>query len=145
MRTLKVVLPILLFSLVSIVAGCQSVSDIKFATSTRGYNKEVVITPKTVSLFEQDFREPDKEKNTTWKINKSEWNSVVKSLDGVMLREIPLLKTPSNKRAYDGAKASMLTITDKKGKIWYHSFDDENPNEKLMPLMNVITRLTAGK
>ena len=142
---MKVALPLVLFSLISVLAGCQSVYDIKFTTGTRGYNKEIVLSPKSISLHEQNFREPDKEKNTTWAIRKEDWKNVIASLDGVMLREIPLLKAPSDKRTYDGARTSTLAITDKKGKIWYHAFDDESPNEALVPLMKVISELTAGK
>src|SRR4051812_12570889 len=58
----KVTLAILLFSFISVMAGCQSIHDIKFTTGTRGYNKEVIIAPKKISLHEQNFREPDKEK-----------------------------------------------------------------------------------
>lgn len=142
---MKVVLPFLLFCSMALMASCQSVFDVKFTTSTRGYNKEIVITPKTISLHELNSREPGKEKNATWDLKKDEWKKVLQSLDGVMLREMPLLKAPSDKRTYDGARASMITITDKKAKIWYHSFDDESPNEALVPLMKVITELTAGK
>jgi hypothetical protein len=142
---MKAVLPIVLFSLISIMAGCQSVYDIKFTTSTRGYNKEIVVSPKTISLHEQNFREPGKEKNSTWEMRREDWKKITESLDGIMLREIPLLKAPSDKRTYDGARASMLSITDKKGKIWHHSFDDEDPNEALKPLMKLITDLSNGK
>lgn len=142
---MKAVLPIILFSFISVMAGCQSIYDIKFTTVTRGYNKEIVVTPKIISLHEQNFREPDKEKNTTWEIKKEDWKKVTQSLEGVMLREIPLLKSPSDKRTFDGARTSTISITDKKGKIWYHAFDDESPNETLVPLMTVITELTAGK
>jgi hypothetical protein len=142
---MKIILPGILFSLVSVVAGCQSVHSVKFTTGTRGYNKEVEISPKTISLMEQNFTAGGKEKNITWEIRKDEWRKIIESLNGVMLREIPLLKAPSNKRAYDGARASTLTITDKKGELWYHAFDDDMPHEALVPLLKTINELTTGK
>ena len=144
-HSMKVALPLIAFVIISLAGGCQSVYDIKFSTSTRGYTKEIVITPKIITLHELNAREPDKEKNLTWEIKKEDWKKVLQSLDGVMLRELPLLKAPSNKRNSDAARASTFTITDKKAKIWYHYFDDEEPNEELMPLMKVITELVAGK
>jgi len=142
---MKITFLFLLLSFISLLAGCQSIADIKFTTGTRGYNKEIVVGQKTISVHEQNFREPDKEINTTREIKKGEWKKVIQSLNGVMLREIPLLKAPSDKRTFDGARSSTISITDKKGKIWHHSFDDESPNEALVPLMTVISELTSGK
>ena len=142
---MKIIFPVFLFSLISVMAGCQSVYDIRFTTSTRGYSKEIVITPKTITLHEQNFREPSKEKNTSWEIRKEDWKKLLQSFEDVMPSEFPLLKAPSDKRAFDGARTSTLIVTDKKGKTWHHAFDDEDPNQKLQPLMNVINELISGK
>jgi hypothetical protein len=142
---MKAALPVVLFLLISVIAGCQSVSAVKYTSSTRGYNKEIEVSSKKISLTEQNSTDPSQEKNTTREIHKDEWEKIIQSLESVTLREIPLLKAPSNKRAYDGAKSSTLAITDKKGKVWYHAFDDDMPNETLVPLMKIISELTAGK
>jgi hypothetical protein len=142
---MKIILPGILFSLISVMAGCQSVHLVKFTSGTRGYTKEVEISQKSASLVEQNFTTGGTKKNTTWEIRKDEWKKIVESLNGVMLREIPLLKAPSNKRAYDGARTSTLTITDKKGKLWYHAFDDDMPNDALVPLLKTINELTSNK
>ena len=142
---MKILLSLTLFSLLCITAGCQSVYDVKFTSTTRGYNKEIFITPKKITFHEENAREVGKGEDFTRAIEKQEWKKLLESLDGVLLREIPLLKAPSDKRTYDGARASTIIITDKKGKSWHHAFDDEEPHAQLKPLMNQILELAKSK
>jgi hypothetical protein len=53
------------------------------------------------------------------------------------------LPSPTNKRAFDGAKHSSIIITLANRETYQHTFDDENPNEKLVPLMKCISNLRA--
>ena len=135
---------LIFLSMNALSAGCQTVSDIKFTTGTRGYTKEIVITPQTVTLHEENLREPAKSKDKTRELQSGEWNQLLKSMDGLALREIPLLKSPTEKHIYDGAMIFSLTITDKSGKVWSHTFDNEDPNQQLKPLLALIFTITEG-
>jgi hypothetical protein len=113
---------------------------IEFATSTRGYHKIVTITMHAVKISEQAKGE-ENEITTDKKINPSQWQQLMNALRDVSLTEISSLKSPTMKRAFDGARASTITITNSKGEMFSHSFDNENPNEKLTPLMRVLLDL----
>jgi hypothetical protein len=54
------------------------------------------------------------------------------------MEEIPALASPTMQRASDAARTSTLSIIDTMGKRYTHTFDNEDPNEKLKPLMKSI-------
>jgi len=54
------------------------------------------------------------------------------------MEEIPTLASPTMQRASDAARTSALSIIDMTGKRYTHTFDNEDPNEKLKPLMKSI-------
>ncbi|MBI1767388.1 MAG: hypothetical protein HY015_04475 [Bacteroidetes bacterium] len=101
---------------------------IEFSSLTRGYQELVVITADSLKATTPTQHKAIKNKD---------WTGVIKSLYGVHLNDIEGLKSPTMKRAYDGARHSTITIITKSGK-YSHSFDDEDPHEKLKPLMKVI-------
>jgi hypothetical protein len=116
------------------------ISRIEFATSTRGYHKNVVVTLHAIKINEQAKGEDD-EIIIDKKISSDQWEQLTNALHGVSLTEIPSLKSPTMKRAFDGARASTITITNSKGEIFSHSFDNEDPNEKLELLMRALSSL----
>ena len=118
----------------------HDINRIEFATSTRGYHKIVAITMRAIKISEQAKGE-ENEITTEKKLNPHQWQQLMNALRDVSLTEISSLKSPTMKRAFDGARASTITITNSKGEIFSHSFDNENPNEKLEPLMRLLLDL----
>jgi hypothetical protein len=116
------------------------VEKIKFTTLTRGAHQEVLITKDCVSMVKQG-RSDEKEIKIKVKIEKNEWLALLSAVEDISIANIPSYKSPSNKRAYDGAWHSSITITRKDNEAFGHSFDNEEPNEKLEPLMNAIRAL----
>ncbi|MBT1703350.1 hypothetical protein [Chryseosolibacter indicus] len=121
---------------------CQStdsITRIEYTTLTRGFQKQVRITPDSVVSITEG--RGDVNGRIEHRITDSEWKTLRQKLEGVELDEIPALLSPTSKRAYDGARHSTLIITDDKGKTWQHSFDDEVPNDKLKPLLEALLSL----
>ena len=113
------------------------INKIEFATSTRGYYKNVTVTIHAVQINEQAYGD-EKEKKVKKKMTSNQWKQFLNALQNIPLTEIPLLTSPTAKRAFDGARGSTITITDNKGETFAHSFDNENPNTKLEPLMQML-------
>ena len=118
----------------------HDIDRIEFTTLTRGYHKNVTITIHAVKISEQ-LKGDDKEIMTQKEINSNQWEQFINALRDVSLTEISSLKSPTMKRAFDGARASTITITNTKGETFSHAFDNENPNEKLEPLMRLLIEL----
>jgi hypothetical protein len=75
------------------------------------------------------------------KLAAAEWEELIKGIARISLAEIPELQSPTSRRSFDGARHSTIEIYTREGKSYTHSFDDENPNEKLEPLMEIISRM----
>jgi hypothetical protein len=135
---MKIRILLSVFLLVSLtVAEAQSneVKQVVFTSLTRGYQKQILITPDSVKLNisgreVQSFHR---------KLRSGEWNTLLHCVRKTGMNTLPQLESPTMKRAHDGALHSSITIiTDQE---WTHSFDDENPNEKLVPLMKLIKKI----
>ena len=134
------------FSLALMLFGCaghsQKNSDvvkIEFTSLTRGYSNTLVFTKDSIT---QVVNERGIESNPRReKIKSTDWELLTASLSNVNLSEVADLKSPTMKRAYDGARHSTISITTSQGTVVAHSFDDEDPHEKLAPLMKTIAKL----
>ncbi|HTH31553.1 MAG TPA: hypothetical protein VL946_09385, partial [Lacibacter sp.] len=73
--------------------------------------------------------------------SKEEWRTLMDCLKKVKLSEVPELKSPTMKRTYDGARHSTLTLITNETTPLTHSFDNEDANEKLLPLMKAIQKI----
>lgn len=131
------ILPFLIFSCITVRPQTpHDIVRVEFVSLTRGYYEKVVFTKDSVGMTQ------NRDTITSFRIIKEEeWKELIGTLDQVALSEIPRLKSPTMKRAYDGALHSSITITTSDGQTWRHGFDDENPNEKLQPLMGVILKI----
>ena len=128
--------------------SAQTVSEItriEFNSGTRTYREQVILTPDSVVSIEEDFRLNLKPVVKGRKENSDDWQALQKSLGNVVLSEVPKLKSPSDKRTYDAAAHGTIIITTKDNKTFTHGFDDQSPNEKLMPLMREIQRIRKEK
>jgi hypothetical protein len=121
----------------------SSISKIEFTTLTRGYQKQVFILPDSVIKIVDGRQEENK--ITKRKLAEEEWKGLIKIVEKIPLKEIPQLPSPTSRRAFDGAKHSTITISDSNKNLWTHSFDDENPHEKLHDLMKAIKEVEGEK
>jgi len=144
MRSQNLIL-LALFALAAIGAKCQDeqiITKIEFTSLTRGYQKEVFISPDSLTRIVNNRGENSIFKR---KLADGEWDNLVKSVGEIKMDEIPQLPSPTTRRAFDGARHSTLTIRTKGSEQWQHSFDDELPHEKLHPLMEVIKKMDGSE
>lgn len=127
---------LIMMLILSFFSSCSSVKSISYSSLTRGTRKEILINSKGIKQIDQKMG--GDERVTTYLLKNEDWNLLVKSLSSVDLKEISTFESPSNKRQYDGAYASTITIKSKLGNTYEHGFDNYDPHEKLKPLMNKI-------
>jgi hypothetical protein len=117
----------------------NEVVKVEFTSLTRGYQETLLITPDSImSSLDTRSEMPVKVSRVN---KKNDWECVLKSLKGISLEAIGDLESPTMKRAYDGARHSTITITTRSGAQFSHSFDDEEPHEKLRTVMKEIQKL----
>jgi len=128
-------LTILLMGL-SAVTEAQ-ISRIEFNSVTRGFQKNVIITADSV-VESVDGRQQSQNKLVKRKNDPTDWSNLLKTLSDVDIAQLSKLEPPSRRSAFDGARQSTIKITDTNGNNYSHTFDDENPNDRLKPLMDEI-------
>jgi hypothetical protein len=137
---LKILLLAISF-LASFQQGNHKITKVEFSSMTRGYQESVVFTPDSVRGSKPDAGDRSKVNAFNQSLKKQDWKHLTGLVSSVPRTEFENLKSPTNKRAYDGAKHSTITITLDNGETYLHLFDDETPNEKLQPLMKCISKL----
>ncbi len=117
----------------------KNIIKIEFNTlSKSGISEESLFTKDSIIYRSIDRRSQNVKYYVAKKIKKKDYKKLIKSLNNVTLKEIPSLKSPTMKRAFDGANHSEIVITTKDHISYKHRFDDENPHECLISLMNLI-------
>jgi hypothetical protein len=137
-------LALILILVISVSYACKSqhtIRQIDFTKSSRGFREELILTKDSVFIMIDNARSSDSLKRVSEKLDKTKWAKLNTILNSLSLPEVPLLKSPTMKRAYDGALHGILTITDMDGKTYSHGFDDENPHPKLQQLMKCILEI----
>lgn len=136
---------IYVFVLVLFTIGCASIAKktnevirIEFSSLTRGHSRSIIFTKDSVISSAEGRNASPK---NGMRIKPEEWQRLTGSLKNLSVNEIADLPSPTMKRAYDGAMHSTLMITTSDNKTFSHSFDDEDPHEKLKPLMQAIIEL----
>jgi len=128
----------LLFGCASVAQNSGEIVRIEFSSVSRGYQELVSITADSIKISKSQFGHPAVSKTQVF--TNEEWTDVLKSLQNVALKEVNALESPTMKRAYDGARHSTITITTNSSQSYSHTFDDENPHQKLTPLMRIIEK-----
>ncbi len=116
----------------------ENIARIEFSSLTRGYQEHVVFTVDSMKHTRVQAGHP--KVSNARELKKSEWHDILKVVHKINLKEVPELKSPTMKRSFDGARHSTITITTNSNQTYIHSFDDENPHEKLKALMGVILK-----
>lgn len=144
---MKLIFSMLLMLVAAGLSGQQlqdvkDIQKIEFSTLSRaGHYEEIVIT-KNELQFQKEKRRSGEEKQTHSRvIDEMQWKGVLQNVEHLNLHEIPKLQSPSMDRAFDGARHSAIVITTFDNQQYIHRFDDENPNERLKPLLESVLEL----
>lgn len=110
-----------------------STAKIEYTANSRGFYNNTVVENKTVSFTATRDGKP-----ATNSLTEEQWNTLITEFQKVELEEIPNLKSPTQKRFYDGAAMANLKIT-YKGKVYEsQTFDNGFPPEKIKNLVDTI-------
>ncbi|MEZ7515729.1 hypothetical protein [Flavobacterium frigidarium] len=122
--------------------GCDSKTDqdintavIEYVANTRGFYQKTVIEEQFVSITED---RTGNEKTKPEKISDEDWKTLISLFEEVDLEEIKDLKSPTEKRFYDGAAIANLQITYKGVTYKSPSFDHGFPPYEIKKLVNKI-------
>lgn len=120
-----------------------AIKKIVFNTGSRGYQKEISLSKdSTIIVVNSSFKDQPS-KNQRTKITPAEWDKLISSLNGVDIKNLKELKSPTMGRAVDAANHSSIAVTT--DNEYVHSFDNTNPNEQLQKLMAAIMEIEKSK
>jgi hypothetical protein len=132
----------LLFLTIFLSKGCDSSSNqdlntavIEYTANTRGFYQKVSIEKQTVTVSKE--RE-GKGKMLPVKISEADWKTLIQLFEDINLEGIKDLKSPTEKRFYDGAAIANLKITYKGTSYETPSFDHGFPPLEIKKLVTKI-------
>ncbi|MBA0883393.1 hypothetical protein [Flavobacterium undicola] len=120
--------------------GCEdnvkqniATAEIIYTANTRGYYQEIIIKNHIASV-----KNNRKGKAVQTKISDADWKELVKLFQEVDLEEIKDLKSPTEKRFYDGAAIANLKINYKGKNYESQSFDHGFPPYEIKRIVTKI-------
>ncbi|GIZ07886.1 hypothetical protein [Flavobacterium sp. UMI-01] len=135
------ILSLLLFSLLISKSGCEhSNQDLKtavieYVAHSRGFYQKTTINNQEVWVSND---RSGNEKRNKIKISDTDWKALVKLFEKVDLEQLKTLKSPTQKRFYDGAAIANLNITYKEKIYESASFDHGFPPEQIKEIVEKI-------
>ncbi|HEY0045845.1 MAG TPA: hypothetical protein VGB44_03950 [Flavobacterium sp.] len=113
---------------------------IEYTANTRGFFQQIIVRDQiaTISRDRDGIAKPE-----VIKISDADWKSLVAAFSKVDLEQIPSLKAPSEKRAFDGAAIANIRIRHKDKLYESTAFDHNNPPAEIKELVDKI--VTFGK
>lgn len=128
---------------VETTSNTNAVKKVVFHTGSRGYQKEIALTKDSALIRINSSFQERPSKNIRSKISAAEWNKVTASLNGVNIKGLNELPSPTMKRAVDAADHSSIAVTT--DNEYSHSFDNTDPNEQLKKLMEIILEIENSR
>mgnify|MGYP006087823361 FL=1 len=101
---------------------------------TRGFFQEILITKNNVT----EFKDYEKLNPINSELDSVNWENCLRLLDQINLENLANLKSPTNRRQFDGAAFAKLTIIRNEDTIQSNSFDHKQPPSELKPLVEYI-------
>lgn len=119
--------------------GQSDVSKIEFTSLTRGYQKQVFIDKDSLTVL-IDGRQSEN-RIVKRKLAAGEWKTLTDELKNIDPTKLPEYKSPTNRRAFDGAKHSTVKLISGNGSEFSHTFDDLEPHKDLKKFLNLILKM----
>tara|TARA_R110002126_G_scaffold53122_3_gene143990 strand:- start:143 stop:586 length:444 start_codon:yes stop_codon:yes gene_type:complete len=139
----------LLFLTLFLGKGCEAdkkqdieTAVIEYVANTRGFYQKITIEKQMV--FISNDRSGKEQKDPT-KISDTDWKILIDLFQEVNLDEIKDLKSPTEKRLYDGAAIANIKITYKGISYESPSFDHGFPPFEIKKLVNKINSFAKQK
>ncbi|WP_367772662.1 hypothetical protein AB3G33_03615 [Flavobacterium sp. WC2421] len=139
----------LLFLTLFLGKGCEGdkkqdieTAVIEYVANTRGFYQKITIEKQMVFISND---RSGKEKTEPTKISDADWKELIDLFQDVNLDEIKDLKSPTEKRLYDGAAIANIKITYKGISYESPSFDHGFPPFEIKKLVNKINSFAKQK
>lgn len=139
----------LLFLTLFLGKGCEGgkkqdieTAVIEYVANTRGFYQKVTIEKQMVFVSNDRSR---KDKTEPTKISDADWKELIDLFQDLNLDEIKDLKSPTEKRLYDGAAIANINITYKGISYESPSFDHGFPPYEIKKLVNKINSFAKQK
>jgi hypothetical protein len=108
---------------------------VEYIANTRGFYQKITIQNHKVSISRDRSGKATADES---KISDAEWKELVVLFQDIKLEELPKLKSPTEKRFYDGAAIANLKVT-YKGKIYESSnFDHGIPPAEIAKFVEKV-------
>ena len=137
----------LLFITIFLGKGCDSekkqdiaTAVIEYTANTRGFYKKITVQNQEVAISKV---RNGNDKPTPIKISDADWKELITEFQEIDLEGIQNLKSPTEKRFYDGAAIANLRITYKDKTYQSTNFDHGNPPieiEKIVVKINSLVK-----
>ena len=108
------------------------------SAGTRGYQEEIIINEKTVSIHRN---ERGVSRDTSFSITKKDWQSLCSSVSKMSMSKISTYKAPTNLSATDAALSQQIKIETNKATYSVPGFDKGHPHPKVKSLANKISKI----
>lgn len=132
MRIYKVLLVLFLIqSCVAQKAVTIDLGEVTYSAKSRGGSKNITVVNGSVY-----FKTHTKTK--TFFITQLQKESLKETISKLKLEEIGTLKVPSNRRAFDGAMHTRISIQLNNKTYISSDFDHDNPPKMLQPLVDLL-------
>ncbi len=114
----------------------QSELQLEYVANTRGFYQKITI--QNQQLYVSKDRDTDK-KGAVSKISDADWNALMGYFETIKLVQLADLKSPTEKRFYDGAAIANLKVTYKGQEYLTPDFDHGFPPAEIKNLVDKIT------
>ena len=127
---------------ISLCKNCSSSSQndlknavVEYTASTRGFYTKITIKNQLISI--------SKDRNATnqpagTKISDADWQELIELFKTIDLKTISTLKSPTEKRYYDGAAIGNLKVNYKEKEYQSSAFDHGFPPEEIKKVVDKI-------
>ncbi len=112
-------------------------ATIEYTAITRGFSQKIVINNKNYTLNRTRLGKDTLVQKT---ISDKDWNDLVKAFQDINLDELKNLKSPTEKRFYDGAAIANLKIIYKDKTYESNSFDHGFPP---LEIEKIVTKINS--
>jgi hypothetical protein len=111
----------------------------KYSAISRGVYKQIEINKKNITVINTRGNTP-----IIKSCSKTNWESIIKAIKTIDIKNISNLKAPSEKRFYDGAAIANLTIIYNGKTYKTESFDHGNPPKEIAELVKEILSISEN-
>lgn len=118
----------------------SSLESFSYETFTRGSSTLYTVTPEKINIKSTGLQAGE----SSAKLEKNEWETLVNTSEKLKLSEISRLKAPSESRASDAALHAILSVRKNDTVYKTNSFDHGNPPPEVKPLVEAILRLAEN-